>query len=172
MRAAGSSAMVPLAELQEQAMTLHMEDASGAHTMAIRRFKSGQVGMTCTCGESRAQGWCHHRVDVLCGRFAGLRPWDGEKEQAVRRLAGGTLMADDAIKLDVLLKDFDGSLRAFDAERPANVAGENLSVFTELVSDLAAAAAELEDAVGRLRRRFDVGSSLIRKAAPEVVPAE
>lgn len=159
--------MVPLAELDEQALRLHAVDAGGSHEIAVRRFKSGQVGMTCGCGESQMQGWCRHRVDALCGRYANLKPWDAGTERLFRRLVGGTLLEEDAAKLDVLLRDFDASLKAFDEGRPRDVGGNNLSLFTELVSDLAAAAAELEDGVGRLRRRFEVGSSLIGKGSRE-----
>lgn len=164
--------MVPLAELHDQAIAFHAVDAAGTHDIAVRRFKSGQVGMSCSCAESGVQGWCQHRLDALRGRYEALQPWDREMERSFRRLVGGTLMEEDAAKLDVLAKDFESSLKAFDRDRPDNVAGENLSMFTELVSDLAAAAAELEDAVGRLRRRFESGGSLLRKAAPQVVAAE
>lgn len=164
--------MVPLAELDDHAVSFRAADQAGVHDITVRRFKSGQVGMTCNCDDSRLQGWCRHRLDALCGRFAKLQSWDAGKQRALRQLVGGTLLEEDAAKLDVLLKDFDGSLKAFDKGRPDDVTGDNLSVFTELVSDLAAAAAELEDAVGRMRRRFEVGESLIRKAAPHAAVAE
>jgi hypothetical protein len=160
-RPAGSIEMMPIATLEQEAVSFRV---AGPHAIALQRFKSGQVGMTCDCAESVGQGWCRHRLEILCGRYGTILESSEPLERSIKQIVSGTLLADDAGKVDLLLKAFHASLAAFDANRPADIVGDNLATFTELVSDLAASSGDLEDAIGRLRRRLEVNKMLARSA--------
>lgn len=167
-RDAGLGQMTPIAELARDTVVCRVAASEASHEVHVQRFRSGQVGMTCDCTESLQQGWCQHRVDLLCKRYDTILDSDPEMRLALDRILGGTLLEEDALRLDGLVSAFNESLAAFDAGRPNNILGDNLATFTELVSDLAAVSADLEDAIGRLRRRFEVGSGLIKRSGTRI----
>ena len=67
----------------------------------------------------------------------------------------GTTLGNAGRDADRALTAFGQCLKIFDQRRPADPSGRDLGKFTDLASDLAASASELEDALGTLRRLLE-----------------
>jgi hypothetical protein len=153
--AVAESAIAPLTELDRNPVALIVRDERGAHNISAERGKGGKVWLTCQCQQSLSEGWCGHRLDLLCSRFESAPHADAATRQAFARVVAGTPLGEAGLDADRALKGFQACLTAFDEGRPTPVVGKNLSKFTDLVSDLAACAGELEDALGSLRRLLE-----------------
>jgi len=147
--------MVPLSELARNPVALTVSDDGEERSLSAERGASGKVWLTCSCASSTAEGWCNHRIDLLCLRYGATVGTSAASKQAFEQIVTGTALGHAGRSADRALKAFADCLAAFDAQRPANVAGRNLGKFTDLVSDLAACASELEDALGTLRRLLE-----------------
>jgi hypothetical protein len=147
--------MIILSDLAENPVSLTVHDKDGDHVISAERGKNGKVWLTCQCADSHAEGWCRHRVDLLCFRYDAVRDSTAATRRAFEAVVSGTSVFDAGRDADRALKAFNECLRIFDQRRPANIAHGNLGRFTDLVSDLAASAGELEDAIGNLRRLLE-----------------
>jgi len=148
-------AMVALTQLLRNPVAIEVTDASGAHSISAERGKNGKVWLTCQCAQSTADGWCRHRLDLICMRYDAAKEASAETRQAFEQILNGTPLYHAGRDADRALTAFEETLRVFDQRRPADVSGRDLAKFTDLVSDLAACAAELEDALGNLRRLLE-----------------
>jgi hypothetical protein len=149
------SAMVPLGQLVRNPVMISVSDTSGASRVSAQRGKGGKVWLTCDCRQGIAEGWCQHRVDLLCFRYDAAPAADAELRSAFEPIVGGTSVLDAGRSADRALRAFSECLSTFDRRRPANIARGNLGKFTDLISDLAASAGELEDALSQLRKVLD-----------------
>ena len=147
--------MVPLSVLQRNPVALTVIDGSTRHDISAERGKGGKVWLTCQCAASQAEGWCKHRLDLLCFRYDAVRGADPQSRAAFEQIVSGTPLGEAGQSADRALKAFDECLRLFDERRPAQIVGRDLGKFTDLVSDLAACSSELEDALGTLRRLLE-----------------
>ena len=136
-------------------MTFTVVDGDGVQSISAERGKSGKVWLTCQCAASAADGWCRHRVDLLCFRYDRVPRADDASKHAFEEIVAGTSLSNAGRDADRALSAFDECLRVFDERRPAEIVGGKLGQFTDLVSDLAACAGELEDALGTLRRLLE-----------------
>ena len=150
-----AAALIPPSALIQNPVAIVVTDASGDHSIAAERGKNGKVWLTCQCAASAADGWCKHRLDLLCGRYDGAPKLSAETRRAFRQIVDGTSLHSAGEDADRALKAFEECLAVFDRRRPARVVGRDLGKFTDLVSDLAACAGELEDALGTLRRLLE-----------------
>jgi len=147
--------MVPLSELVCNPVEVTLKEESWSGSISAERGKNGKVWLTCQCTVSRTEGWCSHRIDLLCGRYENFAN-DAPTRKALDQIFDGTLLKEAGTEADRSLKLFDDYLHAFDSQRPGNnLTGSGLGKFTDLITDLAASAAELEEALGRLRRLLD-----------------
>ena len=153
--AMGGGGMLPLTDLVRNPVALVVRDGGRELKISAERGKAGKVWLTCQCGPSISDGWCRHRLDLLCSRFEAAPAADGETRRAFAQIVAGTPLGDAGHSVDRSLKAFDECLRAFDDQRPSPIVGRDLGKFTDLVSDLAACASELEDALGTLRRLLE-----------------
>lgn len=149
------SGMVALGDLERNPVAFTVVDRAGPHSISAERGASGKVWLTCQCGQSQADGWCRHRIDLLCFRYDAAQTADATTKRAFEQIVTGTSLADAGRDADRALDAFDGCLRVFDERRPADVVGGDLGKFTDLVSDLAACASELEDSLGAMRRLLE-----------------
>jgi hypothetical protein len=149
------SGMVPFGELVRNPVMISLSDESGASRVSAQRGKGGKVWLKCDCRDGAAEGWCQHRVDLLCFRYDAAPAADADLRRAFEGIVGGTSVLDAGRSADRALRAFNECLVTFDRRRPANIARGNLGKFTDLISDLAASAGELEDALGQLRRVLD-----------------
>jgi hypothetical protein len=147
--------MVVLDKLVRNPVTFTVADGEGTQSISAERGKSGKVWLTCQCAASTADGWCRHRVELLCFRYDQAPRADEASKHAFEEIVAGTPLGNAGRDADRALCAFDECLRVFDAGRPAEIVGGKLGQFTDLVSDLAACASELEDALGTLRRLLE-----------------
>ena len=93
----------------------------------------------------------------ICSASAttGCRVPSAASKHAFEEIVAGTSLSNAGRDADRALSAFDECLRVFDERRPAEIVGGKLGQFTDLVSDLAACASELEDALGTLRRLLE-----------------
>lgn len=152
---AGEASMVQLTNLERNPLALTILDGEAEYSVSAERGKAGKVWLTCQCAESQAEGWCRHRLELLCFRFDAVRRADPDMRRAFERLVLGTPLREAGLNADRALRAFSESLRLFDERRPARTVGANLGKFTDLVSDLAVCSSDLEDALGVLRRLLD-----------------
>ena len=151
----GALPVVALKDLSRSAIAFRLADGVNTGTISVERGAAGKVVMVCQCGDCLADGWCRHCIDLLCLRYDGLQGADAPARQAMAGIVAGTRAASAGSDADRALKAFDACLKRFDEARPQKVRGRNLSQFTDLVSDLAACAAELEDALSKLQRLLE-----------------
>jgi hypothetical protein len=147
--------MIALGELVRNPVALTVIDGEASHSISAERGPSGKVWLTCQCAASAADGWCQHRLDLLARRYDRTRGVDAETRRAFEEIVGGTAVGDAGRDTDRALKAFEECLKVFDERRPQRIVGRGLGEFTDLVSDLAACASELEDALGTLRRLLE-----------------
>lgn len=150
-----AAGLLPLSALLKNPVEIVVSDKGGDHSISAERGKNGKVWLTCQCAASLADGWCEHRLDLICGRFDRAPKLSAETRRAFGQIVDGTSLHRAALDADRALKAFAECLAVFDARRPARVVGRDLGKFTDLVSDLAACASELEDALGTLRRLLE-----------------
>jgi hypothetical protein len=143
-----------LASLDRNPVGLSVRDGELVHAISAERGKNGKVWLTCQCAQSQAEGWCQHRIDLLCHRFASAQGTERDKA-AFETIVSGTELAEAGQTADRSMRAFEECLRLFDRHRPEKIAGRDLGKFTDLVSDLAACSSELEDALGSLRRLLE-----------------
>jgi hypothetical protein len=144
--------MVPLRELEENPVALNIASAGESTTVSVERGASGKVRLTCSCSDSVADGWCRHGIDLLVARYDAVGEASPKSLQAFTAIVAGTRLGDMGLAADRALGIFNSCVAAFDEGRPADIAGGGLGEFTDLVSDLAASAAELEDRLSTLKR--------------------
>jgi hypothetical protein len=151
----GTRDMAPLTDLRHNPVTVHVRDGDLSYNICAERGKAGKVWLTCQCAASRSDGWCRHRLDLLCQRYETVQGADRETREAFEKIITGTPMSDAGQNADRALNAFDDCLQIFDDRRPPRIVGRDLGKFTDLVSDLAACSSELEDALGTLRRLLE-----------------
>lgn len=151
----GVPVMTAVPDLKRNPVAFTAVDAEGSHSISAERGKNGKVWLTCQCAASAADGWCRHRLDLLCFRYDAVPGADATTRQAFEQIVTGTSLFNAGRDADRALVAFSECLKIFDARRPTPVVGPDLSKFTDLVSDLAACASELEDALGTLRRLLE-----------------
>ena len=154
-RRPGLDSMLPIGDLSRNPVEFSVEDGDETLSISAARGPSGKVVMTCDCAASIEEGWCKHRVDLLCLRYDRVRDADAATRRAFEQIVTGTTLADAGREADRTLTAFSEGLKAFDERRPRTIVGPDLGVFTDLVSDLAACASELEDSLGTLRRLLE-----------------
>jgi hypothetical protein len=153
--AVGLDQPAPIKDLTRNPVMLAVADGATTLTVTAERGPSGKVWLACQCAESLADGWCRHEIDLLCFRYDGVRDADAATRDAFERIVAGTRLATAGRDADRALKAFDACLKRFDDTRPRKVHGSQLAKFTDLISDLAACAAELEDALSGLQRLLE-----------------
>ena len=147
--------MVAVGRLASESVSLSVGEGATSNRVTARRGAAGKVWLTCTCAPADANGWCVHEVDLLCGRFANVGPADHASRAAFVEIVGGTQVSDAGQALDRAAGAFDACLLIFDKRRPRDIAGLNLGKFADLIADLAACSAELEDATSAFRRLIE-----------------
>jgi hypothetical protein len=146
------SGMVPIGNLARNPVSVTVSDALGTHRVVATRGKGGKVSLTCDCHQSAVDGWCQHRVDLMCLSYDAAPAANAELRRAFEGVIGGTPAANAGREADRALRNFNACLQVFDKRRPAEINRGSLGKFTDLISDLAASAGELEDALSQLRR--------------------
>ena len=154
-RRIAASTMIALPDLVRNPVALTAIDAEGPHAISAERGPGGKVWLTCQCSASVEEGWCSHRLDLLCSRYDAVKGSDAATLRAFEQITGGTSLSEAGHTADRALNAFDECLAVFDKRRPAKVTGRDLGKFTDLISDLAACASELEDSLGTLRRLLE-----------------
>ncbi len=149
--------MLTRSELPENPVTLQVADGPDRHAVTAERVRGGQVRIGCTCRASAADGWCGHQVQLLCLRYDAVVERDSEAEFHFEDIVMGTPLADLADEVDLALTDYEAALKALETKRAAGFDPGRLRQLTELATDLAGAAAHLDNALGRLRKRLAVG---------------
>lgn len=153
--------MLTRSELPENPVALAVRDSDGRkHTITTERVRGGKVRMSCTCDAGRAQGWCRHRIELLCMRYEAVVSRNEDAEFHFEDIVMGTPLADAADEVDVALADYEAALRALDEKRPAGLDGGKLRIVAELAADLAEAATQLDTAIARFRKRLESGAVL------------
>jgi hypothetical protein len=147
--------MVPLPDLDANPVSLTIRDGDFRFDVTAERGKGGKVWMVCQCGAGQTEGWCRHRLDLLCQRYDAVEAGDGPKRESFQHIVSGTPLAQAGQNAARALDAFDKCLVTFDRSRPAVIVGRHLGRFTDTVSDLAACAGELEDALSVLRRLLE-----------------
>jgi hypothetical protein len=147
--------MVAFSMLERNPAEVELVDGFGHHSISAERSKNGKVWLTCQCRMSIAEGWCRHRVDLICQRYDALVDGTAKMRRALEQILGGTALASEGRNVDSALRAFNECLQAFDKRRPEQIIGRNLGKFADLASDLAACAGELDDAIENLRRLLE-----------------
>jgi hypothetical protein len=167
-----SSAIVPLGALSLNPASVDVEDGERVRRVTVVRLNGAHARVSCTCDAFADEDWCRHCVQVLCldpTILSGLEP---PLRAALPELVSGLPISADARALAAAQESFAASLRRFDAERPDGITGEKLSIFTELVSDLAVTSSELEDAIGRFHRSMEGSKRFVTSARVPAVTAD
>jgi hypothetical protein len=144
--------MAAIKDLALNPVALTVADGPERHTISAERGPAGKVWLSCDCSASASDGWCRHRIDLLCVRYDAVEIGDAPARHAFERIVYGTRLATAGQDADRALRTFDACLKRFDDGRPERIHGPRLALFTDLVSDLAACAAELEDALSAMKR--------------------
>lgn len=147
--------MVALAALERNPVAFEVIDDAGHHSVSAERGKYGKVWLTCQCPTSWSDGWCRHRVNLLCFRYDSLVDGNARARRAFEQIVLGTTLHAAAKDTDHALKAFDACLTAFDSRRPGSIVGRDLARFSDAAADLAAVASELVDALEKLRRLLE-----------------
>ena len=149
--------MLTRSELPANPVALQVANAEGRHVVTAERVRGGQVRIDCTCRSNAAQGWCNHQIQLLCLRYDAVVDRDSEAEFHFEDIVMGTPLADLADEVDLALTNYEAALKALETKRAAGFDPGRLRQLTELATDLAGAAAHLDNALGRLRKRLAVG---------------
>jgi hypothetical protein len=153
---AAEAELVPMGDVPQNPAIVEIGQGSGpTERVTITRLKGLFARASCSCEIFAQESWCQHCVDVLSLNPQILSGLDAPLADALRQLVAGLPLTAEARLLAAQQKAFATSLEKFDTERPDDIVAGKLATFTELVSDLAVASSELEDAVGRFRRRMD-----------------
>jgi hypothetical protein len=159
-----------MGDLSNNPAVIEIKDEAGVtEHVTISRLKGMHARAGCSCEVFAEESWCQHCVDVLSLRPEVLQGLDAQHVAALRQLVSGLPLAIEAGQLIAQQRVFAASLQKFDAERPDGIAAGKLAIFTELVSELAVASSELEDAVGRFRRRMDTWKTFPGAARADAV---
>jgi hypothetical protein len=153
--APGAPGIVAIGGLSRNPVEFTVTEAGQSHAISAERGPSGKVWLTCQCDDSHLNGWCQHRVDLLCFRYERTGDSTGEARRAFEAIVTGTTLGNAGRDADRALTAFGQCLKVFDQRRPEHPVGRDLGKFTDLVSDLATSAGELEDALGNLRRLLE-----------------
>jgi hypothetical protein len=148
------SRVVPLGQLRRNPVELGVFDGE-TWPVSAERGPAGKVWLTCQCPDGRAEGWCRHRLDLLASDFGAVRGLDDASRRAFEQIVAGTPLGDAGLAAHRAIRAFDECLMVFDKRRPANVRGGHLGSFADLIADLAACTADVEDALGNLRRLLE-----------------
>jgi hypothetical protein len=148
---AGAGSMAKLGDLKRNPIDIVINDADGEYFVCVERMARGSVRLSCGCSMSGLEGWCRHRIDLLSARYGHARWPDRGARRAFELIVTGTALIEAGRAADRALRTFDQCLFAFDSLRPPKLPGRGLNRFTNLATDLAASAGELEDALNRLR---------------------
>jgi len=147
--------MVAVAELSRNPVALTVLDGGVEYRVSAERGKGGKVWLICQCPASRSDGWCRHRLDLISGRYHVAPTAGADLRHGFEQILASTALDQAGKNADRAIKAFEDCLRIFDERRPREIVGRNLAKFTDLVSDLAACASELEDALGIFRRLLE-----------------
>jgi len=149
------TSIIALGHLPRNPVEFTVPEAERSHRISAERGPSGKVRLTCQCDDSHVNGWCRHRVALLCFRYDRAEGATAETRRAFEAIVTGTALGNAGHDADRALTAFSQCLNAFDRRRPTNTLGRNLGKFADLISDLAVCASELEDALTTLRRLFE-----------------
>ena len=144
--------MVSVAKLGSESVTLSGSEGDQPFRVTAKRGAGGKLWLTCSCPRADRDGWCNHEIDLLCGRYDAVSTPDQSSRETFVEIVGGTSVSDAGQALDRATRAFDDCVKVFDQRRPRDTTGRNLSKFADLITDLAACAAELEEAAGGFRR--------------------
>ena len=144
--------MVSVAKLASESVSLSGSEGDHPFRVTAKRGAGGKLWLTCSCPRADRDGWCNHELDLLCGRYEAVGAADRGLRETFTQIVGGTSVSDAGQALDRATRAFDDCLKVFDQGRPREANGRNLRKFTDLITDLAACAAELEEATGGFRR--------------------
>jgi hypothetical protein len=154
-KTAFGTSIIALDQLSRNPVEFTVADGDRSHRISAKRGPGGKVWLTCQCDDSHANGWCSHRVDLLCFRYDRAGGATADTRHAFEAIVTGTALGNAGRDADHALTAFSACLNAFDQGRPTNTSGHNLGKFTDLISDLAACGSELEDALTMLRRLLE-----------------
>ena len=85
---AGAGGMAKLADLTRNPVELVVTDSEGDHFVCAERLARGSARLSCACSMSDLEGWCRHRVDLLCSRYGDVRWSDRVARRAFARHTG------------------------------------------------------------------------------------
>ncbi len=152
--------MLTRSELPENPVTLAVRDPDGPeHVIVTERIRGGHIRMTCSCGGSRTDGWCRHQVQLLCMRYDSVVDRSEDVEFHFEDVVMGTPLADLADDLDVALIGYQSALDAMNAKCPSGLDSSKLHKVIDLASTLADAAAHLDTALNRFKKRLAAGTA-------------
>ena len=147
--------MLALAELERNPVAIEVVDDAGHHMVSAERGKYGKVRLTCQCPMSWSDGWCRHRLNLLCFRYDCVVDGSARTRRAFEQIVAGTSLHSAGDEADRALRAFDECLAVFDAHRPVRIVGRDLGRFAEFASDLAACSGELVESLDRFRHLLE-----------------
>lgn len=145
--------MLTRSELLENPAVLTVSARDGPHTVTTERLRGGRIRMTCTCADGARQGWCLHRVRLLCLRYDDVVGSSQDGELRFEEIVTGTPLADAADELELAIADYESARQALAVLPPAFDPATLKDVATR-AGDLAEAARLLERSIERLRKRL------------------
>ena len=108
-RRIAASTMIALPDLVRNPVALTAIDADGPHAISAERGPGGKVWLTCQCSASVEEGWCSHRLDLLCSRYDAVKGADAATLRAFEQITGGTSLSEEP--LDPLASCLTGQCR-------------------------------------------------------------
>jgi hypothetical protein len=147
--------MLSRSELPENPVALTVAAAEGVFNVITERIVGGRIRMACSCAESGVEGWCGHRLRLLCMRYDDVVGQSADDEYRFEDIVIGTPLADAADEVDLALSEFAEARRALDERSAARLA--DLPALAAAASRFADVARELDRALDRLRRRLAGG---------------
>jgi hypothetical protein len=152
--------MLTRSELPQNPVILAVRDPDGSHhDVVTERVRGGHVRMTCSCSDSRSAGWCRHQVRLLCMRYEAVVDRTEEVEFQFEDVVTGTSLADLADDLDVALSGYETALEEMSSKRPQGVDVAKIHRVRDLAAALVDAAAELDNALDRFRKKLAQGAA-------------
>ena len=146
--------MLTRSELPRNPVALTIADGDARHTVTAERLRGNRIRIACTC--HAPEGWCRHRLDLLCLRYDAVLERDDEAEFGFEDIVMGTALADLADEVDVALQDYGKAARAMET-KPAGLDSGALRTLAERAADLSEAATHLDGALTRFRKKLAEG---------------
>jgi hypothetical protein len=148
--------MLSRSELPENPVALTVAAPDGVFSVVTERIIGGRIRMACPCAEGAAQGWCGHRLRLLCLRYDDVVGQGPDDEFRFEDIVIGTPLADAADEVDLTLAEFAEARRALDERSAGRIA--DLPALATAAGRLSDLARELDRALERLKRRLAGGA--------------